>query len=331
MDDKNNNNELIDFSNQPLGIMAQEGEKIEENLNKEYQENEAKRAANANVSNVQENPFLDISPSPDAPAEVSNNFVAGESNGINIESPNNSDMANLNGIPASTPSTTQVPINNNQQNNVDTVNAEEQRKEELMNELTTSGKNVEEVVTAEEQPGSWGIFVFIILIAIVAGAFVLFKTGKIDQFFTEEDEEKENVSENTTDKGTEEPKKEEQTVQPSQPETIKYYHVKETSYLAAGQTITITTNLDVDVENMVGHSIFTVNYVGVTSRNVESYYDYNKKIVYTNLDMGKYHGWYYDGIDQTMFSLEDILQFVQSLGTPQEISTNNYRISIIKL
>ena len=181
MDDKNNNIELIDFSNQPLGIMAQEGEKIEENLNREYQENEAKRAANANVGNVQENPFSDISPSTDAPAEVSNNLVAGDSNGINIESPNNNDMTNLNGIPASTPSTTQVPINNNQQNNVDTVNAEEQRKEELMNELTTSGKNVEEVVPAEEQPGSWGIFVFIILIAIVAGAFVLFKTGKISK------------------------------------------------------------------------------------------------------------------------------------------------------
>ena len=54
MDDKNK--EIIDFSNQPLGLMAQEGAKIEDNLNSEYRMNEAKR----NNAGTQDNPFADV-------------------------------------------------------------------------------------------------------------------------------------------------------------------------------------------------------------------------------------------------------------------------------
>ena len=69
MDDKNN--EIIDFSNQPLGLMAQEGAKIEDNLNKEMQANEEARKN----SNVQDNCVVHCSK--DFPVVIKDNVSVG--------------------------------------------------------------------------------------------------------------------------------------------------------------------------------------------------------------------------------------------------------------
>ena len=333
----NDNNQIIDFSNQPLGLMAQEGSKIEENLNREYAENEAKRMNNKQAVGMQQNdPFAQISPpSTEPPAIMMNPPIIENSSDIAVTdftsaSPNKTDsnIGMLNQQPVDTPSASD---NHSMETNIGNVNisAEEARKEEMMKELMGEGKG-SETSPSEGQPSSWGVFVFLILIAFVVGAFILFKTGKIDKLFAKE--ETKEVESEPSNNNTSQPKPENKPTEPvEQPkEVIKTYRIKETSYLAAGDTMTITSTGDVDIENNVSYLIMTVNYKGLTSRNLENYNDYSKGISYTFLDMGGYNGWYYDNINKRNISLDELLKHVQSLGTSQEVSKDNYKIVLSK-
>ena len=269
MDDKNN--EIIDFSNQPLGLMAQEGAKIEDNLNNEYRLNEAKK----NDAGSQDNPFADVTFG--KPAETKPSAVPAIANKPTpqIETPKAE-------TPQPTPpqETVQQPVNNTQPSEpvkveepkVESTNPEEARKQQIMDELNKV-KNKPE--TTEEQPPSWGIFVFLILIAVVGGAIFLFKSGKLDSFLNEQDEEETQVEKAPSDE-----KPAEVTPVSTEPEPVRNYHIKQTVYLAMNDTITTTSIGVVDLESNVGKFISTASYNGLTTHNVDEYCDYNAGYCY---------------------------------------------------
>ena len=341
--DNKDNNELIDFSNQPLGVMAQEGAQIEEQLNKEYEENEAKRKEQSNpVVPSQDNPFANILP-------PSNDTTASDSTFINNSLANNTPNKSVELNPGSPqeiviPQVESTPVSNEVQlptpgiiadEKKDEANiqfAEQTRKEQIMNELMNGGKK-EEPVQEKDQTPSWGIFVFLILVGFVVAAGVLFKTGKIDSFFNKEEETKESVPEKSNDTSNEQsPKPEVENPVPSQAESIKNYHLKETIYLAAGDTVTITYDGDIDVEKNIGAFIMTVNYKGISTRNVEIYNDYvnNYSYSYIDFDTDLKPGWYYEKIVNNNITLEGKLDYLRSLGDAQEVSKDNYRIKVSK-
>ena len=124
-----------------------------------------------------------------------------------------------------------------------------------------SGGKKEEAVQEKDQTPSWGIFVFLILVGFVVAAVVLFKTGKIDSFFNKDEETKESVPEKQNETGNQEsPKPEGENPVPQQAESIKIYHLKETIYLAAGDTITVTYDGDIDVEKNIGEELICSDY-----------------------------------------------------------------------
>lgn len=318
MDDKNK--EIIDFSNQPLGLMAQEGAQIEEDLNNEYKRNEEARL---NV-NVQGNPFEIINNEKSSNIQPSINDKT-VSSPIKIEEPINN-VVSLNTVPVTNPEV--VNVNNNQVVTTSPL-TEEERKQQAVDELNNVNSYKNE--NNEEQPPSWGIFVFLILIGVVAGLSFLLKSGKLDSLFGGNDDESETkeVQKQEDNTNLENQQTAETPVQQN-PEIIRTFQVKETTYLAAGDTITITSTGVVDSENHTSRLIMTVNYRGLTTRNVEQYYDYSKGISYSNLDIDKYHGWYYDKTSANISSLEELLEHVKSLGESTEVSPGNYKISIAK-
>ena len=342
MDNKDNNG-LIDFSNQPLGIMAQEGAQIEDQLNKEYEENEAKRKEQSNPAVLsQDNPFANILPPSNDPAPSDSTFInnslanntPSKSIELNSGSPQEVAIPHVESTPVSNEVQLPTPgiIVDKKDDEANIRAAEQTRKEQIMNELMSGGKK-EESVHEKDQTPSWGIFVFLILVGFVVAAVVLFKTGKIDSFFNKDEETKESVPEKQNETGNQEsPKPEGENPVPQQAESIKIYHLKETIYLAAGDTITVTYDGDIDVEKNIGVFTMNVNYKGVLTRNVKVYNDYINDYSYSYIDFNKSltPGWYYEKIEHSNLSLEGTLDYLHSLGDSQEVSKDNYKIIVSK-
>ncbi len=326
MDDKNSQ-ELIDFSNQPLGIMAQEGSKIEEDLNKEYAENEAKRALNNNMTPVSapENPFADVNTSPVTTPEI-NVLNNPEDKKEEVEN----GMASLNQNPSKTPTVTnEVPSEDKIE--LSSNMTEEERKEEIMKDLMGDGNgNVSDEQSVGEQIPSWGIFVFLLLVGVVVGAFILFKTGKIDEIFKNKEEQVEDVVPNDdSSNNVSETNEEQQTEQPQEKEVekIRNFHVKQTEYIAMKDTVNITITGTIDLESMTGAFISTTSYNGLTSHNIDEYCDYNNSYCYIQ-DFDDKNKWTKGVYEVKNLSPEEKLSYVQSFGTATEISPGNYKIEV---
>lgn len=320
MDDKNSN-ELIDFSNQPLGIMAQEGSKIEENLNREFAENEAKRAENNMKSDLElGNPFADVNISPSTTPEI-NASSGNEKNNGDLDN----GMAVLNQNPSETPSISNEVFE--EKINLLSDMPEEVRKEELMKSITNGGSDEKnDEALAEGQVPSWGVFVFLLLVGLVAGAFILFKTGKIDELFKNEEDVGEVVSDNSnSDKVLETEEGEQQPV--IEVEKVRNYHVKQTEYVANKDTLSITFTGTIDIENKIGIFISTTSYNGLTSHNIDEYCDYDSGYCYIQ-DFEDKSKWTKEKFEVELLTLEEKLSYIQSLGTSTEVSSGNYKIEI---
>ena len=312
MDDKNNNDQIIDFSNQPLGMMAQEGAKIEEQLNKEYQENEEKRQESN--SNVQNNPFDNVTPVSEPSNEIVN--TGNEIIGYNTQT----------GEPiygnSSTPPTQPSQVVEQQ------PNLEEVKKEEILNELVNQGNSNEQ--KNDEQPASWGIFVFLIFIAIIGVSVFLFKSGKLDSLLGNKEEESvytAPVNSNKQQDIVEEPQQEITTQ--IEPAEVKNYRIKQTIYIAMDSTFNNTTIGTVDVEANKGKFITTVAYNGITSHNMDEYCDYNVNYCYLQ-DFNNKNKWSKEKLDSPIVKVEERLKYVQSFGTATEVSPGNFKISLTK-
>jgi hypothetical protein len=329
MDDKNN--ELIDFSNQPLGLMAQEGAKIEDNLNKEMAANEEARKK----ANAQENPFAGINETPvvkeEPKVEVTPTPAAVETPVVN---------------PEPTPVVNETPVVNlesssavNETSNVEVQEApkpvtEEERKQQLMNELT-GGEVVKNDV--ENQPPSWGIFVFLIFIAVIGGAIFLFKPGNNilgtpkdkSTLTVTVDDGKGNKETTHIDENGNKTVIEKETAESEKPQTeeIKNYALKESYFIAMNLTITQTDTGVVDLENMTGKFTTIVNVSGRLSHNVQQYCDYKKKVCYIQ-DYQNKKKYTKEVLDVTYLNPDERYQFLSTLGTPNKVRENVYTLTV---
>ena len=306
MDDKNK--EIIDFSNQPLGLMAQEGAKIEDNLNSEYHMNEAKR----NNAGTQDNPFADVTFGKKEVAPVLDNkpIVSNEVQNMPttpVEQPTPV-------VPPTEPPKEEAPVTK--------PVPEEERKQQLMNELMSGGKK-EEVISngVEEQPGSWGIFVFLFLVALVAGAIFIFKSGKLDSFLNKQEEESSGVQYKEETPSSDVP------ATPVEPEKVKNYKTKQTIYIAMNDTFNNTSTGTVDLESNAGKFITTVSYNGLTSHNIEEYCDYSAGYSYTQ-DFNDKTKWSKGQFEPVYLGPESKLEFLKSLGEAKEVSPGLYKIDV---
>jgi len=315
MDDKNN--EIIDFSNQPLGLMAQEGAKIEDNMEKEYRLNEASR----NNAGTQDNPFAEISFNNEKKVDDGRVFVSENKEEVTpqpVEVPNApvEQPVQENPLPQPAP---EVPLPEAVvvEEAPSAPPTEEERKQQLMNELTGGGGEVIKN-NVEQQPPSWGIFVFLILVGIVGAAIFLFKSGKLDEMLGEPKEENtQEVQKETQQPSTSEesPKMEDVKV-----EEIKNYYVTETYFIAANLTITTKASGVIDLENMTGKFVAIANVSGTTSHNVEEYCDYNKHVCYIQ-DFKDKNKWTKEKNEVQYNNPDEIFDYLMTLGKPD--NTNN--------
>ena len=321
MDDKNK--EIIDFSNQPLGLMAQEGAQIEKKMDDEYRKNEAAR----NNAGTQDNPFADVTfgKKEEKPTVI---MTVTDSNQVPNEQP---PVETVPTTPVSEPTTpvtnpTPTPEPPVEEPTAPKAITEEERKQQILNELVQGSSAKGDVISngQGDQPGSWGIMVFLILIGVVAVAAFLFKSGKLDSLLGKSDED-------TNTQEVSEPKKEEEQQpveeKPAQPIDIKNCDVKETIYISAGDTLSTTAQGTLDLENRKGKFIVTVSYNGLMSHNIDEYCDYNTGYCYYE-DFEKANVWHKEAIDTKFLGPYETYDFVMMLGTPDSINKNTYTMEI---
>ena len=317
----NKNNEIIDFSNQPLGLMAQEGAQIEKKMGDEYRKNEAARNNAAN----QDNPFADVTfgkkeeKPPIIMTVMDPNMTPNEQQPFNNAPTTPVEQPTM-------PSTEPTPTPEPKPEEVTTPKpmSEDERKQQILNELVqSSGGTKGEVISngQEEQPGSWGLIVFLLLIGLVVGAIFVFKSGKLDSFLNKE-EEKETETVNT-----EQPTGDTQPVTPAEPDPVKNYKIKQTIYIAMNDTFNNTSIGTVDLESNAGKFITTVSYNGLTSHNIDEYCDYSAGYCYIQ-DFKDKNKWSKEKFEPENLGPEATLEFLKSLGEAKEVSPGNYTLDV---
>ena len=324
MDDKNKE---IDFTNQPLGLMAQEGEKIENELNSEFQKNEEARK---NKANVQENPFADL-----ASAKAETPSTPKQPMQATPEPPpppfNRVPKALEDQVTKPTTTPQQQPVQKKEEpapaapaaepvQQVPISQPNEQRQQEI-NAYLSKGKKTNGDI--QDQPGSWGIIVFIILVAIVGAAVYLFKSGKLDELVGNDDEEQvEKVKE-------EEPVEEPTKIDGHVVETIKNFRVKETIYIADSTSVTYMNEGVIDLTTMAGKFKTTVHVTGMSSKSINQYCDYSQNICYLD-DPENRSSWHIEKLNTGMLGPDEIYEFIKSIGTGNIIAEKNYEKDGVK-
>ena len=322
MDDKD---KKIDFSNQPLGLMAQEGEKIENELNSEFQKNEEARK-----NKVQENPFASLAdakneaPSTPKPMQATHEPPPPPFNRIpkaledqvakpaqpvqqQVAKPVQQPVQQPVAQPEPQP-TQQVPISQ----------PNDQKQQDINAYLAKAKK--ENNSDIPEQPGSWGIFVFIILIALVGGAVYLFKSGKIDELTGTKEEEVEK-------KDDDEPKVETTKINGHTVEKLRNFRIKETIYIADSTSVTYTNEGIVDLENGVAKFNTTAHIIGMSSKMINQYCDYNINICYYD-DPDNRSLWHKEAHTPGFLGPDEIYEFIERIGTGNEVTKDNYETYI---
>lgn len=337
MDDKNN--ELIDFSNQPLGLMAQEGAEIEKQVNS----NTVNNMQPASNPNVQDNPFADI-PSPQAREQKKEEVV------IPVEPVNppsaqqpveQTPIVQVEGTPA-------APTEEQPGQNVETIHEEpivpemspEEKKQQEINEFLAGEKGSVQPQEPDPNSSNASFIVFIILAVLVAGAIYMFKSGKLDSLLDkgkEETKTEEKVSQDEENGSNEEEstinedgsKKEEQGNQvPQVPESVKTFSFKETIYTLSDKydiyyTTTGTVNTDTKMEK--GNVVINVN--GHISQTMDEYTDFNKGVYYMYLSVDKTKGWYKESVEKNVFNPEKIITLLNTFNKEYK-GDGEYNISI---
>ena len=343
MDDKNNNNQIIDFSNQPLGLMAQEGEQIENKLNTEQRLNSA--AVNTNP-NVQDNPFQDLGDSFGKPQEapvdkimmaMSQHTEETPAEAAPVETPQENPMPQE-PVPTPTPEPVanpqpepQMPINNENNKSIQ-PEVKPVASENNANSIPLPPQPKKEAV-AEVEQSNGSFLMFFILVAIVVAAVVLFKTGKLDQILDsnkDNDETKEVASDN---KKQEEQKEEEPVAPPvEEQEPIRNFQIKEVifaSFVKEKMTLTYTTTGIVDLENKATNYSVTININGMTSRSFPQYFDMKSGIVYTkNTYNASGKEWLKETADSDGLDPDALLALIKSTGSITEVSPGNYKATV---
>lgn len=280
-------NQEIDFSNQPLGLMAQEGAQIEKNVNNEFRLNEAAR----NNANSQGNPFADVEkPRQDKP-ELMPSMNQGVSNTpVQNQGQQPQEIINLsNNDPIEhepikmDDNVTIGSLNFNESNNMPSMSEEDKKREALLNSIAKDNSSDMEPVTGD-QPPIVGLIVVIVLVGFVVAAFILFKTGKIDNLIKTNDTQE--VEENTNNNGNDivlegigEP--ETLTVDYDSLVELRNYKFSESLYLLSegGIATNMTTEGTVDLVNKVSVAKQKVS-IGASTATVDVYTDYANMVGY---------------------------------------------------
>ena len=305
MDDKD---KKIDLSNQPLGLMAQEGEKIENELNSEYQKNEEAR-----MNKVQDNPFANLAdaknetPSAPKPMQATPEPPPPPFNRVpkelqdQVAKPAQQPAQPAQSVQQPVQKPVEQPVQQQPVNQIPISQPNDAKQQEINAYLGKSKKEKNSDMT--EQPGSWGIFVFIILVALVSGAVYLFKSGKMDELTGTEEEEVVTV------------------------EKLRNFRIKETIYIVDSTSITYTNEGIVDLENRVAKFNTTAHITGMSSRMINQYCDYNINVCYyDNPDNRSL--WLKESHQSGFLGPDEIYEFIERIGTGTEVSKNNYETYI---
>ncbi len=309
MDDKNK--EIIDFSNQPLGLMAQEGAEIEKEVNANTINNSNPAPANPNV---QDNPFAEFAtPQVKEEKPAIQNEVSTPVQPV-VEPAPVQPVAPAEATPAE-PVAPATP-----------VPTPEEVKQQEINEYLSGQKQPPQSQEGENSNASF--VMFFVIVAIVAGAIFLFKSGKLDSLL-DKDEEIVDKQEEKTATEEEQPKQEEPVSQePTVPEAVKTFTFKETLYTLTDKldiyyTTTGTINTDTKLEQ--GNVVINVN--GHISQTMDEYTDFNKGIYYMYINVDKTRGWYKEPVEKTVFTPEKILAVLNSLNKEYK-GDGEYKITV---
>ena len=296
MDDKNK--EIIDFSNQPLGLMAQEGAEIEKEVNANTINNSNPAPTNPNV---QDNPFAEFA-TPQVKEEKSaiQNEVSTTVQPV-VESAPVQPVAPAEATPAE-PVAPATP-----------VPTPDEIKQQEINEYLSGQKQPPQSQEGENSNASF--VMFFVIVAIVAGAIFLFKSGKLDSLLDKDEE--------IVDK-QEEPVNQEPTV----PEAVKTFTFKETLYTLTDKLdIYYTTNGTINTDTKLEQGNVVINVNGHISQTMDEYTDFNKGIYYMYINVDKTRGWYKESVEKIVFTPEKILTALNSLNKEYK-GDGEYKITV---
>lgn len=348
---EDNNNQEIDFSSQPLGVVSQEGEKIEDNLNQEYARNEELRkqrngmaSSQPVVKPVPEEPLPDfINDLPNTHkekpvSETSQVAVPEEKAETNTPAP----MVQPN------PVTEEVKVEEpvKAEPVIEKPEVEKPVIDKPVQEQSAPETKVEEPKPAqvatpapqvsvpqvavplnqptnnnpgEEKVSNIGIVFFILFIALLGGAIFVFTTGKADSLLGET----EDYGSSSTPK---ESKKVEDPVETA-PEEIRTFYSKTTLYATKGTSISMTSSGVVDMENRTAKYTQSGSLAGRYAKNITVYCDYKVMVCYYE-DVLNGNKWVKEEIKALYLGPDEAYQFISSLATPEPVGEDSYVVNI---
>lgn len=326
-DEKQNNDQIIDFTSQPLGVVSQEGEQIEDDLNEEYKRNEELRKQRSG-----EYSFTSSSPIPNM-----DSAVASMSNPAPID---------LDALPKKEPNLQPAPeISNNEEKStmiqdkfkveqpieqavtkpvVNEAGAALQVEQAPVPGSTPVAQQVNNVTNSptlqqnQENPGNLGVVLFVLLILFGGGAFFLFSTDKGNSLLGEEEPSVKEVADPSIEQDNKE----------IQLEEIKTFYMKVTLYASSStSSLSITSSGVVDLVNGTSKLVQSGSLAGHSIKSVTFYYDYNNKVYYSEdpLDTGL---WNKGEINALYLGPDQALEFLNSLGTPEKVRDDEYILNV---
>lgn len=287
-----NQNQEIDFSSQPLGLMAQEGAQIEEHLENEMRLNEAQH----NKPQEGENPFegIDFGAAKKEPVPSMMNqqeqptveLKKDEPQMLLKPEPQPQEIISLNSSPEPNSEVNQFDkseINNGFGENLkpqDQMNEEDLRKQAIMDELNREKSEFSKEDYNEEKPSFLGIVGALVLFAVFGFAIFIFTSGKLDSFLDKHKKDDTVEIEATGDEEETEEKAEEEKKPEEVLNTLKNYKANESIFIVSegiSMSIKLEGIFDLEHQVYIGRQIVAT---GGRSANLKVYTDIEKKIYY---------------------------------------------------
>ena len=334
--DENQNNE-IDFSSQPLGLMAQEGAQIEQHMENEMRLNEANR----NKPQEGENPFEGIDFRA-AKKEQAPDMMVAPSQATPVEEPKKEEpqielkpepqpqeIISLNSTAEPNVEVTQFE-KSEMQNGFgedlkpqDQMNEEDRRKQSIMDELNRERSEIPKEEYKGEQPSTLGVLGAIVLFAVFGFAIFLFTSGKLDSFL---DKHKKDDTVEIEAAGDEE-ETEEETKNPETPTlgTLKNYKANESVFMivdGVSMSVKYEGIFDLEHEVYIGRQITST---GGRTANLKVNIDIGKKIYYFEDTSVTPPVWRKTSTTVTdNVDIDKRLKVLQENGTFEEKETNHF-------
>ena len=355
-EEQQESDQVIDFSSQPLGVVSQEGEQIEDDLNKEYELNEElrkQRNAQSSLTTPKPQPVIDPSKATeDNPAPI--DIDALPKSGTNNQQVQNEPapvMPALEVVPAQ-PSPTPAPAaasevavqpvvtqsaqqvsqpaiadknvveQNNKPENVGQV---EQVNTQVNQVSVPSNNNPAPATnqTTQENGGNFGVVLFLILLLVGGGAIFIFLSDKGESLVGSKKEDY-TLKES---KKTEEEKKEPEAPEEKKLEEIKNFNMKNTLYISGEASISITSSGVVDMVNKKSKMVQSGSLAGRYSKNITMYCDYNISLCYSE-DPLDANVWHKEPVNALYLGPDEAWTFLNSLGTLEPVNDNGYIVNI---